>query len=147
MVPEHMFKPHATLLSQRAEFLEGSFHGTWGNRFHAAVEPPSQGLGGAKGSPGGSMGPGCQRVSEPQGPGLHTGRTELPVPEERRWAFRIDLFHSATHSESWGRGALAQFTGSPGAQPFHAGTQFPLCTYCSLRPLQLRKSLTLDSKN
>lgn len=130
-------------LREGADFLEG-FHSTWGNRFRVAVEPESR-PGSEKGSPGGSMGPGRQRVSEPRGPSLHTGsrRNSLcPRKEDEQ----NELFHSAAHSESWGWGALAQFTGSPGAQPFHARTQFPLCTYCSRGPSSFKKSLTLDSR-
>ena len=88
----------------------------------------------------GARAPESLRASGPWPP--HWEQIRTPRARGKKMGLQNRPLSFSTHSEVWGRGARAQFTGSPRAQSFHARTQSPLCTYCSPRPLQLRKSLT-----
>lgn len=90
----------------RADFLEeGRFNSTLGL---ASLLRCKSGAAAREGQREDEVAPGCQRVSVPRGPGLHSGSImELPVPKERRWACRTDPLHVAIHSGSVCGGSLA----------------------------------------
>lgn len=101
---------------------------------------PCQGA--AEGSRGGSTWPGRPRVSEPQGRHIWS-RTELPLPEER-WAYRIDLFHLATHSRSRvGSSGLAHLV-TWGPALSHYASVSPLHSMLIEAPLALTVCLAED---
>lgn len=78
--------------------------------------------------------PGSQGVSEPRGRGPHTGsRTEVPSPEERRWASERPLSFGCQREGLVGRALALMYLFIWGQALMCSVPQFPLCTACSLR--------------